>query len=64
LSFIFQGKKTSESTVAPVTICTVVSASSLKKSGALDPPNLLVSVPGAYVVDVSTETCAQAVPLA
>jgi len=43
---------------------TVVSASSLKKSGALDPPNLLVSVPGAYVVDVSTETCAQAVPLA
>jgi hypothetical protein len=42
----------------------VVSASSLKKSGALDPSNLLLAVPGAFVVDVSTETCPQAVPLA
>lgn len=64
LSFVFQGKRTSESSVAPGPICIVVSASSLKKSGALDPSNLLLTVPGAFVVDVSTETCVQAVPLA
>jgi len=41
----------------------VMSASALKRSGAPDPANLLASVPGSFVIDVSTAKCADSLPL-
>jgi hypothetical protein len=64
LLFAFPGKPQKESSVAPGAICIVVSASAQKRSGAPDPANLLVSMPGSFVIDVSTAKCAEGVPLA
>ena len=64
LAFVFPGKSQPESSVAPGAVCILMSASAQKRSGAPDPANLLVSVPGTFVLDVSTAKCAESVPLA
>jgi hypothetical protein len=64
LLVVFPGKSQAESAVAPGAVCIVVSASAQKRAGAPDPANFLVTVPGEFVVDVSTATCSEAVPLA
>jgi hypothetical protein len=46
LTGVLEGKSQAESSVSPGAVCIVVSASYLKQSGAPDPANFLVSVPG------------------